>query len=104
MDNDVQSLQQHAPEKDRAYASVLTVLTRMRSVLMTSAFAAMPLSHVGGFNRQTDQGTALRALGDPVVRDMLAKYEALWGTSPLQVLSVDYRTRMVRNILAAYPS
>jgi len=104
MDNDSLTLQQHAPEKDRAFTSIITVLTHMRSVLLKSVFAVMPLAHVGGFNQQTDEGTALRAMGDPFIRDMLAQVEAQWGMSPLQVLSVDYRTRMVRNVLAAFPS
>lgn len=76
----------------------------MRPVLVKSVFAAMPLSHVGGVSRQTDQGTALRTMGDPVVRDLLAKFEAQWGMSALQILSVDSRTRIVKNVLAAYPS
>jgi len=46
----------------------------------------------------------MRAMGDPAVRDMLAQVEAQWGMSPSQVLSVDYRSRMGRNVLAAYPS
>ena len=102
MDNDLQFLQQHAPEKDRAYASVLTVLTRMWSVLVTSVFASVPLAHVGGFSSQTDEGTAVRAMGDPVVRDILAQVESQWGMSPFQVLSVDFRTHMGRNVLSAY--
>ena|ERR1700733_770356 len=103
-DNDVQSLRQHTPERDRAYVSVLTVLKRMWSVLAASVFSSVPLSHVGGFGPQTDEGTAMRAMGDPAVRDMLAQVEAQWGMSPAQVLSVDYRSRMGRNVLAAYPS
>lgn len=97
-------LQQHAPEKDRAYSAVFTVLTRMQSVLATSLFVAIPLTHVGGFGPQTDDGTALRAMGDPVVRESLARMEAQWGMSPLQILSVDYRTRMAKNVLSAYSS
>jgi hypothetical protein len=76
----------------------------MRSVLATSLFVSIPLTHVGGFGPQTDEGTASRAMGDPVVHDLLARMKAQWGMSPLQVLSVDYRTRMAKNVLSAYPS
>lgn len=94
-------MQSHSQEKEVAYQSLLGVLTRMRRVMRVSVFVVIPLAQIGGYGPQSDQSSASRAFDDPVVRDLLLQFEEQWGVTPWEIVSVDYRTRLVKNILAA---
>lgn len=93
--------QAHAEEKEQVYQTLIAILSRMRDVLRPSLFSLAPLAHIGGYGPQSDQASASRALNNPIIRDLLREFEEQWGLSPWELLSVDYRTRLVKNVLAA---
>jgi hypothetical protein len=58
------------------------------------------VKHIGGYGPQTDAVTASKSQ-DPRVRQLMEEFENQWGYAPSEILSIDFRTHWMSNVLTA---